>query len=139
MLCASLVFALPAHASPNGGVTPGSTSTSGGTGTPAHGGTTAGGSSTSGGGSSTSGATPSTPTGGTSGSPTGGTAFVPSGGAGPAATVPTSTDTTFDDDGKAGAFAPAHGPAAHLKIFKAAPQQYGAPWGGLPPLGQKET
>src|SRR4051812_46065477 len=139
MLCASLVFALPAHASPNGGVTPGSTSTSGGTGTPAHGGTTAGGSSTSGGGSSTSGATPSTPTGGTSGSPTGGTAFVPSGGAGPAATVPTSTDTTFDDDGKAGASARADVPAAYLKLYKAAAKQYGVPWVVLAAIGKNET
>jgi hypothetical protein len=128
-LIASLVFALPAYASPNGGVTPGATTTSGGGGTSASGGTTAGGSSTSSGGSSTTGATSST--GGA-----GGVAFVPSGGSGPVATVPSATPPGIDT---AGEYARTDIPAPYLKLYKAAGKQYGVSWTILAAIGKNES
>jgi hypothetical protein len=127
-LIASLVFALPAYASPNGGVTPGATTTSGGGGTSANGGTTAGGSSTGSGGSSTTGATTSTGS--------GGTALIPSGGGGPAATVPSATPPNIETGG---AYARADIPAAFLKLYKAAGKQYGVNWTILAAIGKNES
>ena len=136
-LLASLIFALPVSASPNGGVTPGAATTSSGGGTSASGGTTAGGSSTSSGGSSATGANPST---GATPPAQGGTAFVPSGGGPPAATVPSTTNGTgFDDNGTAGAYARGDIPAPYLKLYKAAGKQYGVNWTILAAIGKNET
>jgi hypothetical protein len=133
-LIASLVFAMPVYASPNGGVTPGSATTSSGGGTSASGGTTAGGSSTSGGGSSTSGANTSAggsiPHGGASWDPN----WVPSGG-GPSTPVPPGPTA----GAPSGAFARSDIPAAYLALYKAAANQYGVPWTVLAAIGKNET
>jgi membrane-bound lytic murein transglycosylase B len=134
-LIASLVFALPVQASPNGGVTPGAATTTSGGGTSASGGTNAGGSSASTGGSSTSGA--NTPAGGIT-TAQGGAAFVPSGGGPPAATVPSTTPPSVDT-GTTGAYARADIPANYLALYKAAAKRYGVNWTILAAIGKNES